>query len=199
MREQWQIPSNAKVAGVVARLDQLKGQADAIAAFGRLATEMTNLHLVLVGGGWYEQTLRQQVDQLDTPLRSRVHFAGLLPAQQMAAAYAALDLKLLPSYQEGQSLTLAEALLTGTAIAAYDIGGMPEICIDQKTGRLIPAHNIKALAEATRDLLNDETGSAKLIEQGRQHVLSHFTVEQMVASYERVYHQLLMPIGAEES
>lgn len=195
MRESWGIPQEAKVVGVVARLDRLKGQADAIAAFQQIARDLPDAHLVLVGDGWLRKELEAKVAGLASEIRSRIHLPGLLPMQQMAAAYAALDVKVLPSYQEGQSLTLAEALLTGTAIVAYDIGGMPELCLDGKTGRLVPGHDVEGLAKAIRELLLDEAKRAEFAARGRQQVLDHFTVEKMVAGYERVYHHLLSPIS----
>ncbi len=81
-------------------------------------------------------------------------------------------------------LVAPEALACGTPVAAFDRGALPEI-LDDRCGRLAPAGDVGALAEAaaeTREL--DRTDA-------RRHAETHFTIGAMVDSYEQLYTQLV--------
>ncbi len=89
-----------------------------------------------------------------------------------------------PCWDEPFGLVAPEALACGTPVAAFDRGALPEI-LDDRCGRLAPAGDVGALAEAaaeTREL--DRTDA-------RRHAETHFTIGAMVDSYEQLYTQLV--------
>ncbi len=185
VRGELNIPVDAPVIGLVARLDPLKGHADLLRVARMLSTSHPDLRLLFVGGGWNRAAIEAQVRELN--LQGRVIFTGLVPAPRVAELYFAMDVMALPSYQEGQSRTLVESLLTGCPIVAYNAGGIREVCIDQVTGRLVPVGDIDALRESLAWVLEHPQGAQRLAEQGRDYVMEKFDQRTMCAALERLY------------
>jgi glycosyltransferase involved in cell wall biosynthesis len=183
------IDRDAPVVGIVARLDPLKGQDDLIEAMPTILHAAPDAVLLLVGNGWHRQALERKVEAM--ALGERVRFAGLVPPERVPAMLNAMDVMALPSYQEGQGRTLVEALLCGCAIVGYDVGGIPEVCIDGVTGRLVPVGNKPRLAEVVTELLRDPQQRRRLTERGTQHAREHFDAREMVAKVQAVYESLV--------
>jgi glycosyltransferase involved in cell wall biosynthesis len=130
-----------------------------------------------------ERTLRQAgVDSIAWLAGDRSDVPKLL---------AGFDLFVLPSIAEGVSNTILEAMATGLPVLATRVGGNPELVEDRTTGRLVPAADSAALAAAMLDYLHDpETGRSHGA-AGRARVERQFSLERMVADYDKLYGQLL--------
>ncbi len=189
VRGELGIPETAFVVGIVARLDKLKGQDDLLAILPQLHQRHGDVRLLMVGDGWYRRSLEAQIRHLG--LQDRVILTGLVTPARVAELLCAMDVNTLPSYQEGQPRTLIQALLAGCAIAAYDAGGIPEICVDRQTGRLVPIGNRDALSRAISELWEHPEERRRLISQGQQHVRARFDHRLMVKRLEEIYLQAM--------
>lgn len=109
---------------------------------------------------------------------------GHLGHADLAAAVGTAAVQLVtPCWDEPFGLIVPEALACGTPVAAFDRGAMGEI-IDDVCGRLAPAGDVEALAEAARD-------ASRLERHGcRRHVEEHFAISPMVEQYEQLYAEL---------
>lgn len=163
--------------GLVARLDRLKGHADLLTALPKLAEHYPRLQVLMVGDGFDADAIRARADAI--PCRDAIHWLGRVDLAAMPSLYRAIDVLVLPSYQEGQSRVLVEGLLCGCAIVAYDVGGIPAVCIDRVTGRLVPAGDVEGLGQVVLKLLNDGEQRATLSEAGRRHAIQQFSAESM--------------------
>lgn len=189
VRREWGVPQDAPVLGILARLDPLKGHDDLLTIMPRLLRRLPELRLVFIGDGWNRPHLVQRIGR--EGLRDRVLMTDLVPHDEVARLLNAIDVKVLPSYQEGQSRTLIEALLCGCGIVAYNVGGMPSICIDGVTGRLVTAGDLDALADAIVWMFEHPAERRAMVERGQRHVREHFSAETMVREIEAVYHRVL--------
>lgn len=185
VRRELGIAPDAPVVGIVARLDKLKGQDDLLDVMPWLVRELPGVRLLIVGDGWHRAALEARVNH--EGLSERVIFTGLVPPARVGEMIAAMDVKALPSYQEGQARTLVQALLCGCAIVGYDAGGIGEVCIDGKTGRLVPVGDRDALAEAILLLLTHPEERKRLAEEGERHARTHFDARLMTARLEEIY------------
>lgn len=106
---------------------------------------------------------------------------GHLGHAELAAAVGTAAVQLVtPCWDEPFGLVVPEALACGTPVAAFDRGAMDEI-IDDTCGRLAPAADVEALADAAR-------GAATLDRTAcRRHVEDHFAIDPMVEQYEQLY------------
>ncbi|MEX0652718.1 MAG: glycosyltransferase family 4 protein [Phycisphaeraceae bacterium] len=189
VRDELGIPPDAPLLGIVARLDPLKGHDDLLAIMPALLDRLPELRLLCVGDGFYRPQLEAQL--ADKPWRDRVILTGLVPHDRVGHLLTAVDVKVLPSYQEGQSRTLIEALLCGCGIVAYNIGGMPSICVDGETGKLVEPGDRAALADAIAWMFDHSTERIAMVQRGQAHVREHFDARRMVAMIEQVYENVL--------
>ena len=188
LRARLGLPTTGPLVGLVARLDALKGHRDLVAAWPSVRARVPDAHLVFIGDGHDAADIRRAVDEAG--LGRSVTFAGLVPLAQMPDVYRMLDLCVLPSHQEGQSRVLVEALACGTPVVAYDVGGMPEICVDGLTGRLVAPGNTDALGGVVAWMLEHPDRAAALADAGRSHVAQRFSstamCDQLLALYSRL-------------
>lgn len=88
-------------------------------------------------------------------LTERIEFLGALPPDAMPAFLANADLFILPSFSEGRSNALLEAMAAGLPVVASAIDGVTELVDDGRTGRVFPAGEDQALSMALLPLLQD--------------------------------------------
>ncbi|MFT7033739.1 MAG: glycosyltransferase involved in cell wall biosynthesis [Cyclobacteriaceae bacterium] len=87
------------------------------------------------------------------------------------------------SFDEPFGLSVAEAMMSGTPVIAFDRGSMPELILDRKTGFLV-----KDVAEATNAVGKLATIDTQFC---RDHVVKHFSVDRMVDEYFTAYKQVI--------
>jgi glycosyltransferase involved in cell wall biosynthesis len=90
-----------------------------------------------------------------------VRFAGYVTRQEVIAAYASADIFALPSFNEGMSIALLEALASGLPVVVTDTGGTSELV--RGNGLIVPWADAEGLADALAHLidspqLRDEMG-----------------------------------------
>ncbi|MEM9752527.1 MAG: glycosyltransferase family 4 protein [Planctomycetota bacterium] len=182
---------NRTAIGLVARLDPLKGHRDLIAALSMLDDSWPGdpPQVLFVGDGFDRQNIEREVSA--SPYRDWITMLHLVPFEQMPEVYRAIDVCVLPSYQEGQSRVLVEALASGCGIVAYDVGGIPEVCVDGQTGSLVRVGDTAALADSIVDLMHYPKLRAKLVEQGQAHVRENFSAEKMNRELLELYERLV--------
>lgn len=109
----------------------------------------------------------------------------------MALVYAAADVFVAPSVQENLANTVLESLSCGTPVAAFDIGGMPDMIENGRNGCLAPAYDTTELAKAIVEMTEDNETWAKLSAGARQTVVNNFTLEKAASRYLELYEELL--------
>jgi len=126
------------------RLIERKGQQYLIHAVAELKRRGRASELLIVGTGDNEPTLRRQVKELG--LEDVVHFAGFIDWENMPQLYQTSDIFVLPSFNEGMSIALLEAMAAGLPVVVTDTGGTQELV--NGNGLVIPWAEPAALADA---------------------------------------------------
>jgi len=131
----------------VGRLVPGKGFAVAASALGRLPADV---QLVLVGDGPERAAIAAAGG-------ARLHFLGARAPDEVALAYRACDLFVLPSEREGWPNVVTEALASGLRIVATRVGGIPQILgdgnADGALGALVAPRDADAFAAALQAVL----------------------------------------------
>jgi phosphatidylinositol alpha-mannosyltransferase len=156
------LPPGRKIL-FVGRLEVRKGFPVALAAFERLAGELPDVRLVVVGEG--EQ--RGAIASLDGAARRRVDMLGQVPNEELPTYHAAADVFLAPSLGgESFGIVLVEAMAAGLPVVSSRIPGYDRVVTDGVQGFLVPPGDANALAEATRRLLEDPELARRMGEAG---------------------------------
>jgi phosphatidylinositol alpha-mannosyltransferase len=170
----------------VGRLDTQKGFPVAVRAFGQLASELPDLHLVVAGDG----RDREAVLGLPPDVRSRVVMLGAVPHRLLPAYHAGADVFVAPALgQESFGVVLVEAMAAGVPVVASDIAGYREVVRDGVDGLLVPPGDAAALAAAVRRVLGDPALAGRLREAGRARAAT-YSWERVSDQVEAIYADL---------
>lgn len=144
--------------GSVSQLAAHKGPDLTLRAFARLAPRFENADLTLFGDGPLRSELQQQAAELG--LSHRVTLAGYTTDRD--AAYDSIDVFVLPSRRESSSNAVIEAMARGLPCIVSDVGGLPELVAEGRTGRVVRANDVDGLERAMADLLSDADMAARM-------------------------------------
>jgi glycosyltransferase involved in cell wall biosynthesis len=172
---------------VVGRLVPHKQVEHAVDAVRALRTEIPDIRLVVVGGGWWEDDLLKYV--ADTGTADIVTFTGQVSEQRKNGIYAEAWLMLLPSLKEGWGLVVGEAGAHGVPTVAYASAGGTRESIRHGVSGLLVADQ-RELTDAVRGLLTDDAVRGELGE-GARAMSRQFTWEHSQGSFAQVVGDVL--------
>lgn len=182
-----------RLVGAVGRLDPVKDHANLARAFAvAIARDphlRETLRLVIVGDG----PERARIERLlgEGGVRELAWLAG--ERDDVPAILRGLDVFVLPSLGEGVSNTVLEAMASGLPVVATRVGANAELIEDGATGRLAPAADPVALAEALAIYAADPELAKAHGRAGRARAELRFSLERMVEQYHRLYLALVEP------
>lgn len=139
-----------------------------------------NLTMAIVGN----YNSKDQVD-FDYPMLSFGHIGD---EDQLALLYNAADVFVLPSLEDNLPNTVVEALACGTPVAAFDVGGVPDMVEHGITGYLAPAKNVAGLADAIEWCVN--YAPAEIRHSCRAKAEGAFALEAQANQYKKLYDTL---------
>jgi len=183
LREEYGLPPEGPMVGVVARLEPEKGHPTLLDAWPAVLAEFPTATLLIIGEGSRREALEAQAAGLG--LGGSVIFTGR--RDDVPAVTKALDVAVLPSYREAQGLTILEAMALSRPVVASNVGGIPEMIEDGITGLLVPPHEPSALADAILRLLRDHPLADTLGRAGHDLVHERFCVQLMARAVETIY------------
>ncbi len=183
LRDEYELPQEAPIVGVVARLEPEKGHPTLLDAWPAVLRAVPKARLLVVGEGGRREALEEQARALG--IAGQVVFTGR--RDDIPAVTAALDVAVLPSYREAQGLTILEAMALSRPVVASNVGGIPEMVEDGVTGLLVPPHDPEALAAAIVRVLTDHPLADMLARAGHDLVHERFCIQLMVDAVETIY------------
>jgi glycosyltransferase involved in cell wall biosynthesis len=185
IRAELGLAENAFMIGLVCRYHPMKDHANFLQAAAHLLQEYPNIHFALVGTGVVKEneSLYQTIEQLG--ISHRTHLLG--ERSDMPRITAALDIASSASaYGEGCPLIVGEAMSCGVPCTVTDVGDSGLIV--GNTGWVVPPKNPKALAKAWQESIElGAEGREALGKAARTRVIECFSLDSVVASYERLY------------
>ena len=178
------------VIGTVGRMEPVKDQLTLTKAFIRLVEKDSNdgarLRLVIIGDGELRATAQNLLQQ------AGIAEQAWLPGSddRVPELMQAMDIFVLPSRNEGISNTILEAMASGLPVVATNVGGNPELVVENETGLLVPADNADGMANALYHYLKNPDQRLAHGVAGRKRVEQQFMLEHMVDKYLSVYDSL---------
>jgi glycosyltransferase involved in cell wall biosynthesis len=109
------------------------------------------------------------------------------PMAEVAQAYAAADVFVLPSVSEGLSNSLLEAMASGLAVLGSRVGGTAEAVVDAETGFLFDPGDTDELKRQLRKFLERPELIAKMGLAARRTALERYSMAKVAQTYEELY------------
>lgn len=187
-----------KVVLFIGRLQRIKGVHLLLEAVNQLLSceEKGNVKLVVVGSHSYgvnKQT--KYVDDLykfaDLKLKDNTFFVPYMPNQILHLWYQIADVFVNPvTFPEAFGLVHLEAMSSELPVLATDIGGIPEIVVNQKSGLLLKSSDLlNDLVSKLRLILNDEALAKMMGQRGRERVLNKYTWQHVAGRLLQIYQE----------
>ena len=181
---------------VLGRLSSWKGQEVLLRALAEpvLASRAAGRPRVVVAGEAWRQAPgpRQGLSDLARELgvAEQVRFAGFV--DDPGELYAAADVVMVPSTQPDPLPNAAlEAAAAGCCVVASNVGGLPEILTDRRTGRLVAPGDPRALAVVLAELAEDPLQRRRLGQAAREDIRRRFGFERLLEQVQGLYDELL--------
>ena len=148
-RQILKIPAEQEMLLFFGYIREYKGLRHLIRALPEIRARRPQAHLFVVGDFW--ENNREEYEQLirETGTGDAITLVdGYLPDDEVEPYFAAADLCVLPYESATQSGVIQIAYSFGLPVIATEVGGLPEVVLDNRTGFVVPPKDAKALSEA---------------------------------------------------
>jgi glycosyltransferase involved in cell wall biosynthesis len=187
LRERFEIPSEYKIIGNIGRISPEKGQKDFVRAAAKLLNVRQDLAFVLIGNGPDFEAVKSLVTELN--IEGNVFFTG--HEKEIRPIYRDLDLFALTSYTEGFPNVVLESLCMDVPVLATDVGGTGDIVTHLQTGFLTEAGDVDKIVEGLNYLLNNPEHAVKMVENGKQDIMTKYEFSIRVRKIEALYESMV--------
>ena len=189
MRGTRHTPDARPIILLVGKLESRKGYPELLAAAAIVLREISSARFCFAGHGETEKAdcLARQLEIEDS-----IELPGWVDRERLEDLYRRAAIVVLPSYGEGVPMSILEAMSHGIPVICTPVGGVPEWIEDGANGLLVQPGNVPALAEQIMRLLRDKDLAIKLGEAGRATVQQRCTLEQVSASLDALYTDILL-------
>lgn len=190
-RTQLNLPLNKVLVLFAGQLIERKGVADLIQAWHAISSAASrHAELLIVGddlqnGGRYRIDMERLARQLGSPAR----FFGF--QRNLPDWLAAADVAVVPSHVEPLGNATLEAMAYALPVVGCDVGGIPEMIVDEETGVLVPPKNPEELAAAIQRLIENAELRKRMGTAGRRRCERHFSIENHTANMLEQYQSTL--------
>lgn len=171
----------------VGRLSEVKGIRYLLEAMPAVISKEPETKLLIIGSGEEEDTLKELNTSLE--LERNVFFVGSIPNSDLPQFYRAADIFVGPSIQakggdtEGFGLTFVEAGMSGCVLIGSNVGGIPDIIQDGRTGFLIEEKDTTAIAAKILEIINQREDWPEIRNRTRIELVNNFSLKTIAKEY----------------
>jgi len=137
-----------------------------------------------VGSGSLESALNKRL--LDTELDASVQMLAPMPRPELRSLLDRSSCLVLPSRSEGLGRIVIEAMARSRPVVASRVGGIVELVVDGRSGRLVAPEDPAALAAALIDVLCDRAGAEEMGNESRRQAVARDPLREYEAGIERM-------------
>jgi glycosyltransferase involved in cell wall biosynthesis len=190
-RQALKLSLDKRIVLFAGQIIERKGVADLLHAWSLLASAVSeHAELFIVGddlenNGAYRRRMESLAKEISAPAR----FMGF--QRNVAQWLTAADICVVPSHAEPLGNATLEAMAHARPVIGCNVGGIPEMIVDEKTGLLVPPKNPAALCQALSRLLNDPGRAAAFGDAGRRRCEALFSLSAHANAVCDEYHQVL--------
>ena len=164
----------------VGELNKNKNHQVIIRAIAKLRNE--KIKYVLCGQGPLETELRELAKELD--VENQVKFLGF--RKDVPDLMKVADLFAFPSYREGLSLSLMEAMASGLPVVCSEIRGNTDLIEDGKGGYLVEPSDVEGFAKYIKELIEDSRLKSEFGDFNHKKI-ENYSIENVMKEVENIY------------
>jgi glycosyltransferase involved in cell wall biosynthesis len=181
------LPEGVPVVATVGRLTAIKQHRLFLDTVKRVLASCPDAIALIAGDGELRDDLTGYAASLG--IADRVRMLGW--RRDLPVIYAATDVFLLTSRNEGTPVALIEAMASAVPGVSTDVGGVRDVIGGDDTGRTAPFGDADGLARSIVELLSSPAGRAEMGACARARVLAHYDINRLVGDIAALYRELL--------
>jgi glycosyltransferase involved in cell wall biosynthesis len=196
-RAMFRIRSSTVVA-CIGQITEAKGQEEFVRAAASLARIRSDVEFLIAGEEHVEnKPFTQRLSRLagSLGLGDKLRFLGQVT--HIPELLAAVDVVVVPSWDEGFSLVTIEAMAARRPVLASNIGGIAGIIKDNVTGLMFPPRDVAALTDKLLWLVSDAPLRERLSVQGQRDVYMRFGRDHIIDQIEALYMEVIGAVRSE--
>jgi glycosyltransferase involved in cell wall biosynthesis len=172
----------------VGDLGHNKGTWDILAAAAEVQSAVPGARFCFVGRGEFRD-LQERARKAG--VEEAVIFLGSVTDEEKVAALHRAEVFLLPSYGEGQPLSILEAMAAGLPIISTTVGSIAEVIEDGTNGFLVQPGDVNALASAMINLGEDADLRRRMGRRNRQDARERFSAPRLWRELDGFWRQVV--------
>jgi glycosyltransferase involved in cell wall biosynthesis len=184
-RRELGLPADAKIIATVGRLTAIKQHRLFLDTVAKVAKAHPSTIALIAGDGELRKELIVHAASLG--ITGQIRMLGW--RRDLTTIYAATDVFLLTSRNEGTPVALIEAMAAGVPGVSTNVGGVKDVINTPATGRLSPDGDAASLASHIVELLDDDRRRRQTGDAARVFALQHFGLDRLVADIVNVYEE----------
>ena len=182
------ISERANVVGYIGRFADEKGILNLVKSISLVLNRRKDVCFVLCGEGELSDEIRKIIQHEN--LEAYVKLTGWISHADIPNFLNDFKLLVLPSYTEGLSNIMLEAMACGTPVLATSVGAIPDIIKDDETGFLLKSNDPKHIAVRVIEILNKPALLEKVSINAYNYVRNNFSYEKTLESWRRILSEL---------
>lgn len=181
------LQAGARTVTIVGRLTAIKQHDLFLRAAAEIRRTGRSVIFQVVGDGERRAELQALADSLG--IADAVRFLGW--RRDLATIYAATDVCVLTSRNEGTPVALIEALAAGIPVVSTDVGGVKDVVTDATLGRLAPDGDVEMLARLVMESFADDAARPDRVEARRASVVARYGIDRLTSDVATLYKSLV--------
>ncbi|MBD3182825.1 glycosyltransferase [Candidatus Poribacteria bacterium] len=183
-------PTPGKYVVYAGALTPLKRPEDILLSAEILQRKESDLQFIFCGSGdrAYINKLKKQTKELNL---KDIHFTGHITQEKLKSYIQHAKALILPSTQENSPMVIAEAMVLGTPVIATNVGGIPYMIENMRTGILYQPGDITGLAKHIRELLSNTDLWSDISKKAQLEARNKYSPENVADMTVNVYRKLL--------
>jgi len=179
------------IIGTIKSLEENYGIEYLIRGFKILENKIPNqpLKLLIVGKGTQELFLKNLVKKLN--IQSKVEFTGYINPDLVLKYHNMIDIAVFPSIEESFGVSVLEASACGKPVIVSNVGGLPEVAEDGKTGFIVEKENPDAIALAWEKFISNPELRNEFGKNGRNKVIKEYNWKDSIDKIIYIYKSIL--------
>jgi glycosyltransferase involved in cell wall biosynthesis len=187
LRKSLGIPSDVPVLGTVGRLAPEKQYPILFKVLSIIKDKGVNFFMIIVGDGPERSHLENIAEKFD--LSGQIRFLGY--RSDITQLLDLINVFVFTSGGEAFSLTLLEAMAKAKPIVAFDVEGVNEAVVNEKSGFLVPPGDIETFSQKIKILFESKELSEQMGKSGFERVNSMFNLKANIHRLESLYENLM--------
>lgn len=173
----------------IGQIRGIKGHEDFIDAINILNKKYKNIQAIIIGGPWgnshkYESKVKEYVKRRNI---DNIIFTGF--RNDIKQIYREINIAVHPSHSENLG-GAAESLAAGVPTVSTNVGGFPDIVINNETGYTCQAKNPQALADAISKVIDNYKEAQEMAKNGQKKIEDMLDIKNCANEIKKIYIKL---------